>query len=133
MNVMNWIAEKLISRLATMIAGAFASKVEADVNSYQIELLSNLEDQIQKLASEGKHELADRLRKQVSEFSLDRPGQLADKFSSYFTSASNLGEDSHEHSTTKKIADKSAKPKRGRPPKKASCSKESPGGSDEQS
>lgn len=124
MKAVTWIADKVVSRIATIIGGLIVSKVESDALNAHVDLLEVIETRAQQLEMDGKTELATRLRKQADDLAIDKPGQNSLLIASHFGDFDELDESPSKGGGNRITSDsdrstKVGKPKRGRgrPPK----------------
>lgn len=124
MKAVTWIADKIVSRIATIIGGLIVSKVESGALNAHVDLLEDIETRAQRLEMDGKAELATRLRKQASDLAIDKPGQNSLLIAGHFGDLDELVETQSQAGGNRITSDsdrstKVGKPKRGRgrPPK----------------
>ena len=125
MKAVTWIADKVVSRIATIIGGLIVSNVESGALNAHVDLLEVIETRAQQLEMDGKTELAMRLRKQASDLAIDKPGQNSLLIASHFGDSDEPNESLPKGGVNRITSDsdrstKVGKPKkrgRGRPPK----------------
>lgn len=119
MKPINWMADKIISSVTTLIGGVVISKVESESLKSQVKMLAELEEAAQDYEQEGKPQLAQIMRDRISTLSSAGPGnaaaQVADSLAQNNIS---FGEIVPAVSQTKKIGSETTeKRRRGRPRK----------------
>lgn len=77
MKPINWMADKIISSVTTLIGGVVISKVESESLKSQVKMLSELEDAALDYEQEGKPQLAQLVRDRISILSSAGPGNAA--------------------------------------------------------
>ena len=77
MKPINWMADKIISSVTTLIGGVVISKVESESLKSQVKMLGELEDAAQNYEQEGKPQLAQLVRDRISILSSAGPGNAA--------------------------------------------------------
>lgn len=83
MSVVNWISEKVVSRIVTIIGGLIISKVESDALNSHFDLLESIEARAHQFELDGKSELANRLRQQAATLVIDKPGQTSTRITNH--------------------------------------------------
>jgi hypothetical protein len=126
MSVVNWISEKVVSRIVTIISGLIITKVESDALNSHFDLLESIEARAHQFELDGKTELAARLREQAANLVIDKPGQTSTQITNHLIESGKtmelpkLGDapryGSESSGKTKPAATKRG---RGRPPKHA--------------
>lgn len=69
------LMQALLQRLLPLFGGLFASQVETGIVLEQAEQLNAIEERARQFESEGKPELADALRQQLTRIHSDDPGR----------------------------------------------------------
>lgn len=77
MNPINWMADKIISSVTTLIGGVVISKVESESLKCQLQSLNQLEEAARQFEEEGKLQLAQLMRERISTISTGGPGESA--------------------------------------------------------
>lgn len=77
MNPINWMADKIISSVTTLIGGVVISKVESESLKCQLRSLNELEEAARQFEEEGKVQLAQLMREKISTISTAGPGEGA--------------------------------------------------------
>lgn len=77
MKPINWISEKIISSVASLIGGLIISKAESETLKHQMNTLDELEETARQYESDGKLHLAQLLRDKISILSSSSPGQVS--------------------------------------------------------
>ncbi len=126
MSVVNWISEKVVSRIVTIIGGLIITKVESDALNSHFDLLESIEARALRFELDGKTELAARLRQQAASLVIDKPGQTSTQISNHLiesdktTDLPKIGDSQQGGSESSgKTKPATTKRGRGRPPKQA--------------
>jgi uncharacterized protein YqeY len=119
MKPINWMADKIISSVTTLIGGVVISKVESESLKSQVKMLSELEDAALNYEQEGKPQLAQLVRDRISILSSAGPGNAAATVAESLAQNNiSFGEVAPTVSQPKKIGtDTTEKRRRGRPRK----------------
>jgi hypothetical protein len=124
MSVVNWISEKVVSRIVTIIGGLIITKVESDALNSHFDLLESIEARALQFELDGKTELAARLRQQAVNLVIDKPGQTSTQITNHLIESGKTMElpklgDSPRYGSESPGKTKPAATKRGRgrPPK----------------
>lgn len=119
MKPINWMADKIISSVTTLIGGVVISKVESESLISQVKMLGDLEDAAQNYEQEGKPQLAKIMRDRISILSSGGPGNAATQVAESLAQNSiSFEEIVPAVSQTKKISSEpTEKRRRGRPRK----------------
>lgn len=126
MSIVNWISEKVVSRIVTIIGGLIITKVESDALNSHFDLLESIEARAHQFELDGKTELAARLRQQAANFVIDKPGQTSTQITKHLIESSGITDPPKIADPQQFGSDSSGKTKpsatkrgRGRPPKQA--------------
>lgn len=119
MNPINWMTDKIISSVTTLIGGVVISKVESESLKCQLRSLNELEEAARQFEEEGKAQLAQLMREKISTISSAGPGEGAAAIAESLTqNAITFLETEPIASTTKTIShEPTEKRRRGRPKK----------------
>lgn len=77
MKPINWISEKIISSVASLIGGLIISKAESETLKHQLNTLNDLEEAAREYEADGKLQLAQLLRDKISVLSTSSTGHIS--------------------------------------------------------
>ena len=122
MKFINWISDKVATRIATIIGGLIVSKVEAEAIHAHSSLLDELLNEAKRLEASGNPELANKLREKASCICIEKPGQTANEICEFFDDSTfKIGSSKQPASGLIESSEKGTAPssgkRRGRPKK----------------
>ncbi|MFO0979942.1 MAG: hypothetical protein U0996_26320 [Planctomycetaceae bacterium] len=79
-SLFEWLADKIIGRLACTYSAWLAAHAETRLQQANIEMLSKVEDQARELEASGKHALAEQLRRNIQNHTLQNAGNVGAGF-----------------------------------------------------